>query len=67
MKFLLFEFGKLGERKCVCLYMYVCACAYIPMGECKYVNKQGKCNKKECLCFCYFTYKLKCCIHAMEC
>jgi len=47
MKFLLFEFGKLGESKCVCLYMYVCACAYISMGECKYVNKQGEYNKKE--------------------
>lgn len=67
MKFLLFGFGKLGERKCVCACMCVCACAYIAMGECKYINKQGKYNKKECLCFCYFTYELKRYIHTMEC
>lgn len=47
------------RRESVCVYMCVCACAYIAMGECKYINKQGKYNKKECLCFCYFTYELK--------
>lgn len=49
MKFLLFGFGKLGERKrkCVCVHVRVCLCIHLLlMGECKYINKQGKYNKR---------------------
>ena len=48
--FFLFKFGKLGESVCVCM---CCACthahAHLWGRECKYISKQHKCNKKECL------------------